>query len=1237
MAIEWEETAATPAATADYQLAYNRVSNAAGASYAYQTLFNPSASGKTALVKRLNIDVDCSAVATYANNIYIRRITAATAGTQIAAANIPKLHTSAANSIMEARYGGTTAISGVTLAGTASSVIEQVTPCGAANEPNGHAEATYGDSGVEPLVLQPGEGIALLSSTTGSTGQLVRLSAQWTEQAAVPTSQSDYSVSIGPVAGNTTVAAYAYASFFNPAASGKTAVIHRVYVAADAAGAAASVALTMQRTTAATTGTGTTIAVADIPKNHSASGSSAMQIQSTGPTVTKSGTAAARMATVDTPSAVGQLNGRYKRDFGADQQLVLQPGQGIALSQEALGNANFRIKISFEWTEQATVPTNTGEYIFNAGPVAGSTVSGYTYAAFLNPTGSGKNVVVHRLAINQNATGTNAYVPMSVQRISAIPSGGTAITNTDIPVKHTATASSIMTIRTTGPTTTAVGSAAARLYSLTTPGAVGSGVAPQVSGNEEFDFDNSEALVLLPGEGIRVYQEAAATGNMKIRVQMEWEEAATTPASQGEYAMAIGPVAGSLVSGYTYASMYNPSTSGKNYIVKRIEIRSDRIGAATAPNYIPASVRRITAASGGTAVATADIPEKNTNTAASTAEVRTTGITTTPATVNDGRLSGVTVPGGVGQDSGLNEANIIYGDELVLAPGEGIALTQEAAAGDANVRFTLRLVWSEQTQQKPTLDQSNYRWYNNTDAVQPTTAVAAENTPGTIANTTTSARLRMGLTNTVYPLMQGKPGYRLQHATATGGPWTNVSSMSTLMTDNFTGTDGSAWNAANWVESTTASGASSAILSNEGQLKSGPQATYGGIVSRRANITNLSNAEIVSTFHFDSTQSTLRFYLRGNSLLNSDSGYYFEPAKNGTTQTIGVSNAVAGDAAVGTYTSSFTVTANTLYKVRFRAYGTSLSVKMWPAANAEPANWDLTSTQGLTTTAGASGVYLMGDASGTIGSASVDDFSITSLDLASTEWYYANNPNTADGATVTSGLLTGTTALESYAESAPTASVPNTLTTGTKGEWDFVLSTASAIANTTYYFRMVAADGTPLSTYTVYPQLTLTGNAAPNVPTSLTQKLTSGTTLATGGWTNTSSLKFSGTLSDPDSSDVLYICVEKALQGASFTGTDEACSSVSAANGAIGEATLSSIPSGNKYNWRARTRDNGGLYSTWVQYGGNTEVAPDFDFGIDTTPPTGGTVYDGASAGTDVSFNDGSLTTLSAKDRKSVV
>jgi len=156
-------------------------------------------------------------------------------------------------------------------------------------------------------------------------------------------------------------------------------------------------------------------------------------------------------------------------------------------------------------------------------------------------------------------------------------------------------------------------------------------------------------------------------------------------------------------------------------------------------------------------------------------------------------------------------------------------------------------------------------------------------------------------------------------------------------------------------------------------------------------------------------------------------------------------------------------------------------------------------------------------------------------------------------------------------------------------------------------------------------------NAAPNNPSSLAQKKTDDTVLATGDWTNESSVKFTATVDDPDASDTLYLCVEKDATGTGFSDTEDQCGTGVAYSGSpvTATVTISSQTDDTTYHWQARVKDDAGEYSSWVSYGGNSDPG-DTDYGIDTTGPTGGTVYDGTEAGVDKDFNDESLSQLSA-------
>lgn len=155
-------------------------------------------------------------------------------------------------------------------------------------------------------------------------------------------------------------------------------------------------------------------------------------------------------------------------------------------------------------------------------------------------------------------------------------------------------------------------------------------------------------------------------------------------------------------------------------------------------------------------------------------------------------------------------------------------------------------------------------------------------------------------------------------------------------------------------------------------------------------------------------------------------------------------------------------------------------------------------------------------------------------------------------------------------------------------------------------------------------------NTAPNVPTNLVQAKTDDTVLAVGDWTNETSVVFSADVSDTDNPDTLQLCVEIQPLATSFTNSETNCGSGAAYAGSAvaAEVTIGSLSNNTEYHWQARVKDAAGDYSTWLSYGGNAESAR--DVGVDTSAPTGGTVYDGTETGVDKQFNTGSLSSLSA-------
>lgn len=694
--IEWEENTNAPAALGEYLFAFPRVEVATANNYVYNAFFNPASSGKTAVVRRIWFGTEtCDAGAVYTNSLVLKRISSSSGGTTVPSADIPKKHTGSSASVMDVRHTNVTVVN----VGGTDARIGHVSPCGATAEYQGWKELDFSQSD-ERLILQQGEGIALSTEGAGNINQIVRMIVEWDEvsSGSTPSSEGEYIFSSGKVASSTVVNATLY-SFFNPSGSGKTAVIKRLAIRANATTTATYTSFQFRRLSSASGGT--LIASTSLPKKHTGASDSIMEmrwcLQTCSATITASylGTASARLLSVTGAGAVGQTIGQKEIVFGENEEIILQPGEGIGLYNDVLtSSAAQAVKILIEWDEETVTPSSQGEYLMDIGPINGNIATTYNYISFFNPASSGRAAVFKRLGVRVNTVAAAVYVPMQIRRITSA-SGGTLVASSSYPKKHTSTATSTMEIRTTGMTVTYAGATTSALLGIQTPGAVASAVSGN-TGHKDIIFTDSEPLVLQPGEGIVLYQTPnAGDPDFRVRLLAEWSEETVTPTSLGEYLMTIGPINQSLLANFVYATLFNPTNSTKNFIVRKLGMQVNRSGAATNPTYNRVAIRRITAASAGTLVATTSIA-KHTSSGSSVAQVRSNNVTATFVGATSSRLVAGTAPGVVNQIFGVNENKITPGDELVLQPGEGIALYQEEANGDANSRYHFFIEWAEQ-------------------------------------------------------------------------------------------------------------------------------------------------------------------------------------------------------------------------------------------------------------------------------------------------------------------------------------------------------------------------------------------------------------------------------------------------------------------------------------------------------------------------------------------------------------
>ena len=178
---------------------------------------------------------------------------------------------------------------------------------------------------------------------------------------------------------------------------------------------------------------------------------------------------------------------------------------------------------NFIQESKAALDQNELEYHIDVGPIAGTATANYVYVAFFNPSGSGRTALIKRIAIRADANGTGNYVNLTLRRITAA-SGGTLISGANIPKKNSNSVNSVIEIRYAGPTVTFAGTTNSRILGQPMPGAAGHFYSVR-----DITFGpNDEKLVIQPGEGVALYQEAAGTTAHIIRIYFEWEEV-TTP------------------------------------------------------------------------------------------------------------------------------------------------------------------------------------------------------------------------------------------------------------------------------------------------------------------------------------------------------------------------------------------------------------------------------------------------------------------------------------------------------------------------------------------------------------------------------------------------------------------------------------------------------------------------------------------------------------------------------------
>jgi hypothetical protein len=259
--------------------------------------------------------------------------------------------------------------------------------------------------------------------------------------------------------------------------------------------------------------------------------------------------------------------------------------------------------------------------------------------------------------------------------------------------------------------------------------------------------------------------------------------------------------------------------------------------------------------------------------------------------------------------------------------------------------------------------------------------------------------------------------------------------VTTLATETWTGTNGTAW-PAQWTP--TAGTGAATIQANAGQL------TYGGTAFSLAAVEYLSgmtasrdfDITVDVTFSAPTQEQYFYFGFRcGNVAAAAPPGYFVQFFPHNGTNTMGFNKwdasgnevSISGDLAAGTWT------AGTARRVRIQAIGNNLAVKVWAPGGSEPGTWLWTGTD--TTYAAQTGrvlLYTFNGAGTAAKNVQLDNLTVTDGASSSSFTQSASLSGsgtlaaTASAAFTRSGALTGTGTLTVGIGSAFTTSAPLT-------------------------------------------------------------------------------------------------------------------------------------------------------------------------------------------------------------------
>lgn len=360
------------------------------------------------------------------------------------------------------------------------------------------------------------------------------------------------------------------------------------------------------------------------------------------------------------------------------------------------------------------------------------------------------------------------------------------------------------------------------------------------------------------------------------------------------------------------------------------------------------------------------------------------------------------------------------------------------------------------------LTQTNYRWYNNNDSVQPGSARAAESTVTTAVEENEVMRLRTGLQVATGIMDVSTEAFKLQFASKIGGScgddesWSDVGGIGS----------GVAWRGFNNPSPANGAQISASLLGTQNYARQTYQEDNTAF-NNTAEINQATNrGEWDWTLQaFAATPNTtycFRMIESGGASLDTYSVY--PEAATATALTI-------NHAAYRWFDDSDTLNAgNSIASQDSAAYSSfdGAPVRLRVLLDAEG--------QSMPTTRSFKLQYSLRSGfcdTGFSGESYVD------VETSSGDIRFYDNLNLVDGATTLPNTddpqyLSHLRVYQTYNE-ANTFDVANTVSGGQSGLWDLALIDHSAPKGATYCFRIVEDDGTPLGTYTSIPELTTVG------------------------------------------------------------------------------------------------------------------------------------------------------------------